>query len=96
MLLVVLSAGCATPIGVNRVTPQEANQALTASVLSTGEIGVDASQFLSRRKLSERFAKDPVGTIREIHSKVGLDDPAQSFVLSELSFAYAQKSGDRA
>jgi pimeloyl-ACP methyl ester carboxylesterase len=96
VVLGMLFAGCATPIGVTRISPQEANRSLTASVLTTGEVGVEANQLLSRLKLSERFARDPVGTIGEIHSKPGdEDDPARLFVLAELSFAYAERSGDR-
>lgn len=35
--LALLAAGCMTPIGVKRISPQEANRDLTASVLTTGE-----------------------------------------------------------
>jgi pimeloyl-ACP methyl ester carboxylesterase len=96
-ILSVLLAGCATPIGVTRISAQEANRSRTASVLSTGEVGTEANQFLSRLKLLERYAKDPVGTIGEIHAELGAeDDSARLFVLAELSFAYAENSGDRA
>jgi hypothetical protein len=38
-LVLSLLAGCATPIGVKRIRPEEANRELTASVLTTGEPG---------------------------------------------------------
>ena len=36
LLVSLLAAGCATPVGVKRIRPEEANRQLTASVLTTG------------------------------------------------------------
>jgi pimeloyl-ACP methyl ester carboxylesterase len=95
-VLGILLTGCVSPIGVNRISPQEANRSLSASVLTTGEVGADANQFLSRLNLSERYAEDPAGVIAAIHSGLGQEDEsARLFVLAELSFAYAQRSHNR-
>ncbi len=95
-LLVVLLAGCVSPIGVNRIGAQEANSSLSASVLTTGKVGTEANQFLSRLDLSERYQEDPAGTIAAIHSGLGqADESARLFVLAELSFAYAQRTHNR-
>jgi pimeloyl-ACP methyl ester carboxylesterase len=95
-LLVVLLTGCVSPIGVNRIGAQEANSSLSASVLTTGKVGTEANQFLSRHDLSERYQEDPAGTMAAIHSGLGqADESARLFVLAELSFAYAQRTHNR-
>jgi pimeloyl-ACP methyl ester carboxylesterase len=95
-LLGILLAGCVSPIGVNRVGQQEANRSLSANVLTTGQVGTEANQFLSRLDLSERYQEDPVGTIAAIHSGLGgADETDRLFVLAELSFAYAQRTHNR-
>ena len=92
----VLVAGCATPIGVKRISPQAANRALTANVLTAGKLGDTAQQYLYRLNLTERFAEDPAGTILLIYSGLGQGDESDRlFALAELSFDYADRSGDR-
>jgi triacylglycerol esterase/lipase EstA (alpha/beta hydrolase family) len=96
LVMGALIAGCATPIGVTRISRQGQNRPDAASALSSEEIGSEAKQLLSRQNLSERFAKDPVSTIREIHSMLGeANTSSRLFVLAQLSFAYAESSGDR-
>ncbi len=95
-VLGILLSGCVSPIGVNRIGAQEANSSLSASVLTTGKVGTEANQFLSRLDLSERYQEDPVGTIAAIHSGLGqTDESVRLFVLAELSFAYAQRTHNR-
>jgi pimeloyl-ACP methyl ester carboxylesterase len=95
-VLSILLAGCISPIGVNRISLQEANRSLNADVLTTGKVGTEANQFLSRLNLVERYQEDPVGTIAAIHSGLGqADDSSRLFVLAELSFAYAQRTSNR-
>jgi pimeloyl-ACP methyl ester carboxylesterase len=95
-LLSILLAGCVSPIGVNRIGQQEANKSLNANVLTTGTVGTEANQFLSRLDLSERYQEDPVATIAAIHSGLGqADESNRLFVLAELSFAYAQRTHNR-
>jgi len=96
-LLIVLLTGCVSPIGVNRISAREANNALSADVLTTGQVGPDTNQFLSRLDLTQRYQEDPQGTIAVIHSGLGqADEPARLFVLAELSFAYAQRTHNHA
>ena len=38
LLALLLAAGCATPIGVERADPQSVHRELTGNVLSTGEL----------------------------------------------------------
>ncbi|MCK6556471.1 alpha/beta hydrolase [Candidatus Binatia bacterium] len=90
----VLVAGCATPIGVRRLPSEEANRQLTASVLTTGEPGAPAQEFLYRLNLSEKYRDDPAGTIATLHSGLGqADESDRLFALAELSYAFAQHGG---
>jgi len=43
-----LVAGCATPIGVKRISPQDANRTITANVLTTGAPSEAAQEYLER------------------------------------------------
>jgi hypothetical protein len=58
LVVSLLAAGCATPIGVRRIRPEEANRQLTASVLTTGKPGPPAQEFLYRLNLSEKYRED--------------------------------------
>ena len=93
---ILLLSGCVSPIGVNRISLQEANKSLNANVLTTGKVGTDTHQFLSRQDLAGRYQEDPVGTIAIVHSGLGQpDESVRLFVLAELSFEYAQRTRDR-
>ena len=96
LVLSLLAAGCATPIGVKRIRPEEANRQLTASVLTTGKPGAPAQEFLYRLNLSERYRADPANTINELHAGLGqADESNRLFALAELSFDYAEHGGAR-
>jgi hypothetical protein len=58
LALLLLAAGCATPIGVVRGTTQQTYYALTANVLSAGEPSSWSTQALHRDNLTERFEKN--------------------------------------
>jgi hypothetical protein len=84
--------GCATPVGVNRISPQEANRLLTANLLTTGEPGAAARQFLYRLDLSQRYRDDPAGTIALLHSGLGeADEPDRLFALAESTISIRQE-----
>ena len=91
-----LAAGCATPIGVKRIRPEEANRQLTANVLTTGKPGAPAQEFLYRLNLTEQYREDPAGTIDELYAGLGhADESNRLFALAELSFDYAEHGGGR-
>jgi hypothetical protein len=93
---ILLATGCATPIGVKRISPQNANRALTANVLTTGEPGARAEEFLYRLNLSEEYREDPASTITKLHAGLGhADEQDRLYALAELSFDHAQRSGER-
>jgi hypothetical protein len=96
LLLLFLTSGCATPIGVVRGTTQEMHYALTANVLSAGEPSSWSKQVLHRTNLKERFNADPAATLNSLHKTLAqplgedrLED--RLFALAELSFLYAEK-----
>jgi pimeloyl-ACP methyl ester carboxylesterase len=90
----LLAAGCATPIGVKRISPQDANRALTANELTTGKPGAPTQEFLYRLNLTEKYREDPAATIAALHSGLGqADESNRLFALAELSFDYAEHGG---
>jgi pimeloyl-ACP methyl ester carboxylesterase len=97
--LLLLTSGCATPIGVVRGTTQEMHYALTANVLSAGEPSSWSKQVLHRTNLQERFDDDPAATLNILHKTLAQlsEDRWQDrlFALAELSFLYAENSADR-
>ncbi len=96
LALGALASGCATPIGVNRLRPQTANQLLTASVLTTGAPGAPAQEFLYRLGLSERYAEEPAAVIQELHAGLGgVDDADRLYALAELTFDYAEREDEQ-
>jgi pimeloyl-ACP methyl ester carboxylesterase len=93
LLMNLLVAGCATPVGVMRIRPEEVDRQLTASVLTPG---APAQEFLYRLNLPEEYREDPARTIAELHSGLGqADESSRLFVLAELSFDYAEHGGGR-
>jgi pimeloyl-ACP methyl ester carboxylesterase len=93
--IVALLSGCATPIGVTRGGTEEVFHALTANVLSAGELSSWSKQVLFRNNLTDQFDEDPAGTLAELHRRqkeVRLTSD-RMFALAELSFFYAAQSG---
>lgn len=92
--LALLAAGCATPIGVRRISSRDANRALSANVLATGTLDAPAKEFLYRLDLSEKYEEDPAGTIALLHAGLGqADERRRLFALAELSFDHADRGG---
>ncbi|HKN12152.1 MAG TPA: hypothetical protein VJX68_03065 [Candidatus Binatus sp.] len=94
--VVLFSGGCATPVGVTRLGEQAAHRELNANVLSTGKSSDYSTQLLERTALSDRFESDPQTVLAELNSGLGKpDERNRLFALSELSFAYAEDSGNQ-
>src|SRR5262245_53249432 len=64
----LLSAGCETPVGVERLDASTAQRRLTANVLTTDELSPQACNVLRRWVLSERYDDDPAGAIAALHA----------------------------
>ncbi len=94
--VVLFAGGCATPVGVTRLDEQAAHRELNANVLSTGQPSDYSTQLLERTALASRFKSDPQEVLAELNSGLGKpDERDRLFALSELSFAYAENSGNR-
>ena len=101
--LVVLSA-CAAPIGVQKVSSHRAQQDLTGSVLSSGELSEKARNLLRRTNQEREWKTDPAGVLTILHESF-ISEPANAFSmdrrvrfldsLAELAFAHAVESKDR-
>lgn len=92
-IIALFASACATPVGVTRLDEQAAHRELTANVLSTGKPSEYSTQLLERKALGERFDQDPERVLAELNSGLGrADERDRLFALSELSFAYAEKS----
>jgi len=94
--IAVFAGGCATPVGVNRVDVQAADRQLNSNILSSGKPSDYSTQVLERTALSERFKSDPQTVLAELNSGLGKpDERGRLFALSELSFTYAEDSGNQ-
>lgn len=91
-----LTAGCASPpIRVELSDPKDVHRALTASVLSTGEPSPRSIQLLERLSLRQAYRDDPAGTLSRLHRRLAPQgDHRLLAALGELSFDYANRSGD--
>jgi hypothetical protein len=96
-IIALFAGGCATPVGVSRLDEQAAHRELNANVLSTNKPSAYSTQILERTALSRRYQEEPEAVLAELNSGLGKpDERDRLFALSELSFAYAERSRDQA
>ena len=96
--VLLLISGCAssTPIGVRKLDPQKVQRQLTTNVLTAGTLSAPSDQILNRFGLASEFKVKPKKVIFKIHGGLaGVSEPDRLYVLAELSFLFADKSGDR-
>jgi pimeloyl-ACP methyl ester carboxylesterase len=94
--LALIGSGCATPIGVNYVEPRIVYHSMTANVLSTERPSSFSARELFNLSLYQRFEDDPRNALAEMHSGLAPQaDEDRVFALAELSFSYAEQSGER-
>ncbi len=85
-------AGCASPVGVNKVSPLEAYQTINANPLSAQVLSDQSKYVLNRYELLEIFAKEPEAAITTLHEKVLQDDRADIlYALAESSYLYGSQ-----
>jgi len=95
-IIALLATGCASPVGVSRLSEQAAHRKLNANVLSSGKPSAYSTQILERTALSQRYQEDPKTVLAELNSGLGKpDERDRLFALCELSFAYATASRDQ-
>ncbi len=95
--LLLLLAGCATPIQVDRVGASEVQRKLTSNVISTGEISPDSQIVLQQRGLWQFYQSTPEAAIALLHRSVttGPPDRGVLFALAEMSFRRARDTRDQ-
>ena len=69
----VLSA-CTAPIGVQKIPSFRAQQDLTRSVLSSGELSERAQTLLRRTNQGQAWKSDPAGVLAKLH-EVMISEP---------------------
>jgi pimeloyl-ACP methyl ester carboxylesterase len=93
--LMLLIAGCTTPIQVEHMDPRQVQHELTSNVISTGDLSNQTDIVLRRLDLSAFFKSNPEAAIDWLHRTVttGNTDPDALFALAELSFRHAEDTG---
>ena len=92
----LIASGCATPIGVTRVSPRTAQYDLTANALNTDKPSSFSSRQLLNLGLRELFDDKPQEALAKLHKTLAsTGDEDRVFALAELSFLHAENSGNR-
>src|SRR5215475_5723260 len=93
---VLIAAGCATPIGVTRVDPRTAQYELTANALNTDKPSSFATRQLLNLDLYGLYQENPKEALAKLYKELApTGDEDRLFALCELSFLFAEKSGER-
>jgi pimeloyl-ACP methyl ester carboxylesterase len=97
VIALVIATGCTPPIAVKRLAPRDAQLALTASVLATGEPSDFSRIVLRRYDLLERYEHTPHEALAALHTAAFASTPTpdELFALAELSYGYAEKCAGR-
>jgi pimeloyl-ACP methyl ester carboxylesterase len=93
IIILIISAGCSTPVGVKPLNPQEAYRNSMAGPLSEGTPGYSTTIILNRFDLADRFEDDPVSAITKLH-EIAMKDNRRDllFALSELAYINGEKA----
>ena len=87
--------GCATPVGVNMVSPREAYQDAYANPLNAGVLSDQAKYVLNRYDLLKKFDNEPAAAIADLHEKALHDDRGDIlYALAEGSYLYGSQLAD--
>jgi hypothetical protein len=97
VLALLLVAGCATPVGVERADPQSVHRELTGNVLSTGELSQFSQNVLRLGGIAEIAEDDPEAALATLHEAVAAGVAGQNamFAYAELAFKHASEGGGR-
>ena len=97
IIWLLLTAGCETPVRVDRLDAVTAQHQLTANVLTTDELSPQARNVLRRWVLSERYDDDPAGAITALHTIAadGRGDEDEVITLAEMAYLYGERTHQR-
>jgi pimeloyl-ACP methyl ester carboxylesterase len=92
LVCLVFLSGCATPIGVKKLSPQKAYQNAFANPLSAGILSDQATSVFNRYDLLQKFDKEPAPTIAILHDQALHDERADIlYALAEGTYLYGSK-----
>src|ERR1700758_1585857 len=94
VIWLLLTAGCQTPVGIERLDAGTAQRQLTANALTADELSPSARNVLRRWVLSERYDEDPADAIAALHTIAtdGRGDEDEVITLAEMAYLYAEKT----
>jgi len=96
LVLVALSLGCATPIGIKRTSLLAVDRELSENAITGEKPSLFSNQFLERLGLVKLYAERPREALEKLREGLnGPDDHDRVLALSELWFTVARDSGDR-
>ncbi len=88
----LLAAACATPVGVDPITPETYQRQATADALTTGAPSQFSDQILQRLNLRDRYKREPTAALAELHASLGTEGGENRlFALAELSYLHAER-----
>ena len=93
-LALSLVTACMTPVGVERLDPQDVHRQLAGNVLSTGALSQFTENVLRQYALDTVAEADAAAALAELHAAALADpQPDALFALAELSFHHAEDGG---
>ena len=93
-LALSLVTACMTPVGVERLDPQDVHRQLAGNVLSTGALSQFTENVLRQYALDTVAEADAAAALAELHAAALTDpQPDALFALAELSFRHAEDGG---
>ena len=94
LILLLVCAGCATPVGVRSITPRAAYQDALANPLSDAVLSDETKVVLDRFDLQRTFKRDPAAAIARLHEKALCDDRRDIlYALAEICYLHGDSSG---
>lgn len=95
LVCLVFLSGCATPVGVNKVSPRESYLDAYANPLTAGVLSDQSKYVLNRYDLLKKFDKEPAAVIELLHQKALHDDRGDIlYALAEGSYLYGSQLVD--
>jgi len=95
LALVIVTAGCETPIGVNRVGMTRAYEQITASAMTGPQLSADTQVVLGRYGLDKLAQKSPDLAVAQLQEHACKDSRRDIlFALAELSYGTAKNFED--
>jgi pimeloyl-ACP methyl ester carboxylesterase len=91
----LFAGACSPPITARRIDPTKAQRILVRNEVNFGDLSQDTRNFVFAHDLTERFAKDPAGTLHDLHASLAAGNELRESLaaLAELCFHHAERGG---